>query len=141
MDWFEHYKVIKSRIQIEAPMRAGKMLSKPVNAVPIERVAVKLVSAYMPEPEPETYERTLLKGLFPARLRPMLLPVLKKHNLLFSDIASASRKAKFNIARFEMYYILRESGMSLNQIKEVFNRDHTTVMHGIKRWKEISGVR
>ncbi|CAB5170217.1 Chromosomal replication initiator, DnaA C-terminal [uncultured Caudovirales phage] len=140
MDWVEHYKVIKNRIRYDAPMQAGKMLSRPINSVPIERVAVKWVPEYMPEASPETHDKILCRGLFPARLRPLLLPILRKHNVMFEDIASESRKAKFNIARFEMYYILRESGMSLNQIKQVFNRDHTTVLHGIKRWKEISGV-
>ncbi|UOF80839.1 dnaA [Caudoviricetes sp.] len=39
-----------------------------------------------------------------------------------------------------MYHALREAGFSLPQIGAFFGRDHTTILHGLRRWKEISGV-
>jgi chromosomal replication initiation ATPase DnaA len=45
----------------------------------------------------------------------------------------------YNLARFEMYYVLQKDGLSLSQIGAVFNRDHSTILHGIQRWKEMIG--
>ncbi len=81
----------------------------------------------------------LLSGLRPYRLAPLLLPVLKAHDLRFLDVKSPSRKKVYNDARFEMYYILQREGMTLSQIGAVFNRDHSTILHGIQRWKEKIG--
>ncbi len=57
----------------------------------------------------------------------------------FLDIKSPSRKKVYNLARFEMYYVLQKDGMSLSQIGAVFNRDHSTILHGIQKWKEKIG--
>lgn len=133
MNWIDHYKAVKHRISVEAPMRAGKVV--------ITQPTVKI--AYvgpieLPEPE-ETPDSQLLSGLRPYRLAPLLLPVLKAHDLRFLDVKSPSRKKMYNDARFEMYYILQKEGMTLSQIGAVFNRDHSTILHGIQRWKEKIG--
>lgn len=133
MNWIDHYKAVKHRIAVEAPQRAGKV----VITQPVVKIAY-VGPVELPEPE-ETPDSQLLSGLRPYRLAPLLLPVLKAHDLRFLDVKSPSRKKMYNDARFEMYYILQKEGMTLSQIGAVFNRDHSTILHGIQRWKEKIG--
>ena len=133
MNWLEHYKAVKHRIGVEAPMRAGKVvITKPVVKIPY------IGPELLPEPE-ETPDTQLLSGLRPYRLAPLLLPILKAHDLRFLDVRSPSRKKMYHLARFEMYYVLQKDGLSLSQIGAIFNRDHSTILHGIQRWKEMIG--
>lgn len=133
MNWLEHYKAVKHRIAVEAPIRAGKV----VVVKPVVKIAY-VGPEVLPEPE-ETPDTQLLTGLRPYRLAPLLLPILRAHDLRFLDIKSPSRKKVYNLARFEMYYVLQKDGMSLSQIGAVFNRDHSTILHGIQKWKEKIG--
>jgi len=138
MDWREHYKQVRNRIRYEAPQRAGKVTINPINITPIERV--QWIPEFMPEASPETEEKVLCEGIYPYRLKPLLAPILKKHQMPYLEAVSESRKTKYKLVRFEMYHALREAGFSLPQIGAFFGRDHTTILHGLRRWKEISGV-
>ena len=40
--------------------------------------------------------------------------------------------------RIYLFNFLRNNGYTFNVIGNLFNLDHTTVMHGIKRYKELS---
>lgn len=60
----------------------------------------------------------------------------QKHNVKMSDILSRSRKAHIARARHEAFYLSRRDGFSYPKIGRFFGRDHTTVMHGIKRHLE-----
>jgi len=40
-----------------------------------------------------------------------------------------------NNKRMYLYYIMRKHGMKLKKIASFFNRDHATIIHGIKRYK------
>lgn len=59
------------------------------------------------------------------------------HGVPISQIMSASREQVTCRARFACYCALRDRGLSLPQIARFFNRDHTTVLYGIKRAKEL----
>lgn len=132
MNWVEHYKAVKHRISIEAPMKNGKVpvLPPTVTIIPPE--------VYFPE-KPKTPDEELTKGLFPKRFAKILLPVLREYNIPFEELSSNRRFQKYQIPRFRMYAMLRDAGYSLNEIGGIFNRDHTTILHGIRRWREING--
>ncbi len=50
------------------------------------------------------------------------------------DLTSKSRSRPLTTARHVAMYLLREcTGLSLIKIGEQFDRDHTTVLHGIKK--------
>ena len=133
MNWFEHYKVIQHRIRVEAPMQAGMLEIKPVE--------IKTVEIVMPEP-PEnipTSDTALVEGLYPRRFAPLLLPALREYGIPFHELKSKGRARRYQIPRFKMYSLMREHKYSLSEIGGVFNRDHTSILHGIQRWKEING--
>ena len=50
------------------------------------------------------------------------------------DLVSKSRSRPLTTARHVAMYLLRElTGLSLIKIGELFERDHTTALHGIKK--------
>jgi chromosomal replication initiator protein len=58
------------------------------------------------------------------------------------DLSSKSRSRPLTTARHIAMYLLRElTGLSLIKIGELFARDHTTVMHGIKRIEQLMPAR
>jgi chromosomal replication initiator protein len=59
-----------------------------------------------------------------------------------SDLSSKSRSRPLTTARHVAMYLLRElTGLSLIKIGELFERDHTTVMHGIKKIEGLMPAR
>lgn len=61
--------------------------------------------------------------------------VAEKYGVLVSDIMSSSRFQHHVYARQEVYYLLSKSGMSSAQIGRMLDRDHTSVLHGIRVFK------
>jgi hypothetical protein len=132
LNWVEHYKSVKHRIVVEAPMKSGKIV--------ITRPTVTILRPEVIFPEKEkTPDDVLTKGLYPKRFIPHLLPMLREYEIPFEELRSERRFAKYQIPRFRMYHHLRVLGYSLSEIGGVFNRDHTSILHGIRRWKEING--
>lgn len=59
-----------------------------------------------------------------------------------SDLTSKSRSRPLTTARHVAMYLLRElTGLSLIKIGEHFDRDHTTVLHGIKKIEGLMPAR
>jgi chromosomal replication initiator protein len=58
------------------------------------------------------------------------------------DLLSKSRSRPLTTARHVAMYLLRElTGLSLIKIGDEFNRDHTTVLHGIKKIEGLMPAR
>ena len=53
-------------------------------------------------------------------------------------LASRERFSPLINKRMYMYTIMRKHGMSLQKIGSFFNRDHCTIIHGIKRYKDLT---
>ena len=53
------------------------------------------------------------------------------------DARSPSRKREISYRRFHVMAILRSWGRSLPQIGRILNRDHSTILHGLRRWDLI----
>jgi len=59
-----------------------------------------------------------------------------------SDLVSKSRSRPLTTARHVAMYLLRElTGLSLIKIGELFDRDHTTALHGIKKIEGLMPAR
>jgi chromosomal replication initiator protein len=70
----------------------------------------------------------------PITMREIIREVAQKHGVLVADILSDRRHKPVVVARHEaMWRCKNETSFSLPQIgRAIGNRDHTTVMHGIK---------
>jgi chromosomal replication initiation ATPase DnaA len=57
-----------------------------------------------------------------------------RHGVAVDDILSRSRKSKHVAARKEVMHLYRDAGFSLKQIGLALGRDHTTVLHGLRKF-------
>ena len=56
----------------------------------------------------------------------------------YTKLKSKSRKHEIVLARFVCYKLLRQyTKLSLLQIGNTFNRDHTTIMHGLRALQDM----
>lgn len=70
--------------------------------------------------------------------RRIVYDVCKRRGLVFEDVVGPSKHRDLTIARFECWYRIRqETAYSFPQIAKFFGRDHSTVLHGVRRWREI----
>ena len=54
-------------------------------------------------------------------------------------LIGSARGRQFTVQRWRCFYIGRaELGLSYSQIGRLFRRDHTTVIHGVRRYGEIA---
>lgn len=99
------------------------------------RPAVINVVFNMQEPTPAPEARPGVPAMAWKRI---LAEVANKHALTVSQVTGRQRNRAFVIARHEAIYRLHtETEMSLPQIgRRVGGRDHTSVLHGIKRHKQ-----
>jgi chromosomal replication initiation ATPase DnaA len=76
----------------------------------------------------------------------LLAHVAKIHGVTVAEIMApthhiGARVPKVAHARFHAMALMQTRfGDSLSQIGRFFGRDHTTVMHGIVRWRELEVV-
>lgn len=54
-----------------------------------------------------------------------------------NNLATRHRYRHFSYKRFYLYNLLRNEGLTLYEIARMFNRDHASVMHGIKTHKDL----
>lgn len=70
-------------------------------------------------------------------LRQIAMEVAHKHNYRLDDLLSARRHYRLNYARQEAFWRCRQETLhSLPEIGRFFHRDHTSVLHGIRRHEE-----
>lgn len=86
-------------------------------------------------------ECAALPGRAPLTMRQIIRQVAEKHGIMATDIVSARRNRTLVLARHEaMWRCKAETTFSLPQIGRAFgNRDHTTVIHGIKMHEKRMG--
>ncbi len=77
--------------------------------------------------------RALLGGCQSMRVRLAVWPVLDTVELTWGTIISYDKRPHVVQARWEVYKALHDIGMSASQIGRIVGRDHTTVLHGLKR--------
>lgn len=70
------------------------------------------------------------------RLKLIILPVLQEYDTPWKDLVSPSKANVLKNPRRQIWALLRDEGMSLPQIGRLFNRDHTTVLHGLREFEK-----
>lgn len=82
-----------------------------------------------------------VRPAIPAKWDDVITYVMRAHNVRRESLFSHMRKRKYVRARWEAWYMLKLSGWTYTAIAGGFDRDHTTVMHGVAEWsKLISGT-
>ena len=82
---------------------------------------------------PEDVARAGAIGLRRGKINEIVQQVSEFTCISVKDIMGKSRKAPIAQARFLVWFVARQQGMTLQQIARAFDRDHTTILHGIQR--------
>lgn len=69
----------------------------------------------------------------PTRIMKIVEAVAEEHDVTVGQLLGQSRQRKHVRARWAVWAILDAEGKSLTQIGNYFNRDHTTILHGLGR--------
>jgi len=117
-----HYAAIKQRIAAAA--RAAQIAMAPPPPPP----------PIPPEPKPDL-RPPLLAGAPVGPIREVIEPILQRHELTWLEISSAKRSNRLVACRHECMWEMRRAGMSYPTIGTLLNRDHTTVIHGVKKYE------
>lgn len=129
-NWTEHYKAVRQRLN---------------KAAQIKKVAPKkpIEDYVMPRPLPEVTEsaeqiqRRRMKGCpLSMRRQAIVLPVLEEFDLTWERLWQKDRRAVMHIPRRQVWLKLWEDGMSMVQIGRMTQRDHTTVLWGLRAVKK-----
>ena len=78
----------------------------------------------------------LTAGLRGFRVREAVTPILEKSGVPWSVITGPRRFPHIVSVRHEIFVVLRELGFSYTKIGMICNREHTTVIHGVRRYME-----
>ena len=70
----------------------------------------------------------------PFKMKAIVAKVLVEHGLGWSEVFNTSRKQRICDVRFEIWVGMREAGYSLAQIGRLFDKDHTTILSGIRSY-------
>jgi hypothetical protein len=144
----DHYAAIRQRL--------GIRVYTPV--VPVTRIPPPALPPPSPEPVTRAVEykrrrakkaKRLLEMMAEVATRPstatkynrIVIEVAERHALPYNFMTTRVRLDEAIIARGECYYLLKVAGYSYSQIGMRAGRDHTTVINGVKRHCERTGLK
>jgi chromosomal replication initiation ATPase DnaA len=81
----------------------------------------------------------LAVGLRGIKTRSLIIPILKKYGVDWETMISHRRLGHLIIPRFEIYTVLRDNGYSSPRIGMICNRDHTSILHGVRKFRSLQG--
>ena len=67
-----------------------------------------------------------------------LTDVVRQYGVGERDILSKARFRHIVLPRFDWWHRCRQDGLSLPQIAAIADRDHTSILNGLRRYKEMS---
>lgn len=69
-----------------------------------------------------------------ARVRKIVEPILRARETPWDDVVSPSRRHELIATRIVVYVALHNAGFSMKQIGRFCERDHTTILHYLRKW-------
>ena len=79
---------------------------------------------------------SLAIGLRGFKVRDVVIPILHKHSMPWEMIVARKRACHLIAPRQEVFYALHRAGFSYYKIGAICNRDHATIMYGVRKHKE-----
>lgn len=71
-----------------------------------------------------------------GRLKMLLLPILQRRNVTWMQMLRGGRAVCYRDCKREVWSMLYDEGLSYPQIGKLFGNDHTSILHGVKAWRE-----
>lgn len=130
-NWQEHYKAVRQRLNKAAQIK------KVTPPKPIEDYVMPRSMPEVPE-SIEQQQRRRMKGCpLSLRRQGIVLPILEEFDLTWEKLWAKDRRAMMHIPRRKIWLKLWEDGMSISQIGHMTQRDHTTVLWGLRAIKKL----
>lgn len=128
---------LSAKREIAPTTRIVRTYRTPQEPKPVEVEKVKRASPTLPVDH--DYDEPLV--VFPT-WKKIVLDVCDKHKITVGQIMSNQRAKHIVAARFEAFYRLStETKFSLPKIGKLFGgKDHTTVLHGVRKYKQRNGL-
>ena len=83
------------------------------------------------KPMPVDIVRIMQEHAQPEGMANIAHDIALKHGVSYKDMRGSKRTQHQVKSRYEAMYVMRQAGFSVSEIGRFFNRDHTTVMHGL----------
>lgn len=150
-----HYAAIRARLR---PIPQPSVFRPPTTPTPIHTQKPFLPSNWKDRPIPKgdqlpdrvyseaeeaaldaQIERNqqLLAGCgISGRLKMLMLPILQRRNVTWMQMLRGGRAVCYRDCKREVWAMLYDEGLSYPQIGKLFGNDHTSIMHGVKAWRE-----
>lgn len=139
-NWQEHYRSIRAKLdgqRVKPEPKPRPVIVKPPEPEPVKEL----------EPELEVKEDVgfskddmlITRGLKRDRIRAIVLPILRKRDVTWEIIRGQNRHGPIVRARAEVFFALISNGYGYAETGRICGRDHTTVIHGVRKWKERNG--
>ena len=71
-----------------------------------------------------------------GRLKMLMLPILQSHDVTWMQMLRGGRAVCYRDCKREVWAMLYDEGLSYPQIGKLFGNDHTSILHGVKAWRE-----
>ena len=152
-DLTDHYKQVRKRLFRAMPVRVepkllsyAKIYDAPIGPkIPqweIDRRRVLAAKAVRDSQAIANAVAPMVQPSSPQRVRRIVMEVCEKHNVSPTEICSEHRSQRIVVARMEACYRLRkETTWSLPRIgKFLGGRDHTTILHGVRKHAARNGL-
>lgn len=112
-DLTQHYKAVARRLAAVPTVKVQPVKVQPVKIVPpVIKLGVPPVS---------------------DDARQFISSVLVAHRIVWRELIQPDRRPEMVMIRAEIYEFLNNRGWSLTQIGNLFKRDHTSVLHAIRK--------
>jgi len=89
-----------------------------------------------------SYRQALLKGMPVCRPRYKLavLPILEEYAISWENLFNGRRATFQTVIRWKLFDTLRQEGMTLIAIADLCRMDHSSVMYGLRKIKEMETI-
>ncbi len=78
-----------------------------------------------------------LAGL-PPQVRTIISTIASKHEITLDEVMSRKNSTRpVTRCRFEIWAILIDAGRSYPRVGRFFHMDHSTIHHGVRRYREL----
>lgn len=128
------YQGARSRLMGEARQPRASLRERLGYVMPDEPVTpAQIVVHTQDEPVAEEPAQPEEPSVWRPAWKVIAEQMCRKHGVTVAEILSPRREQRLSVIRQEIWYRLaRETTMSLPQIGKRFNRDHTSILHGIR---------
>jgi len=144
VDLVAHYRAVKARIAarqttvqapaqipvqppVQTPRKRAPRKSRAKPRAPLPSVVLMRANGDPPPPPAEPSRPH-------ARVRKIVEPILRARETPWDDVISPSRRHELIATRIVVYVALHNAGFSMKQIGRFCERDHTTILHYLRKW-------